>query len=78
MARLSAIERAFKVVGNQHALAAKLGVSDEAVRKWKRRVPAERVLEIESATNGVVTRHELRPDIYPEGNEAFEPHRKAS
>ncbi len=65
MARRSAIERAFDVLGSQHALAKRLKVSDEAVRKWKRRVPAERVLEIEEATGGAITRHELRPDIYP-------------
>jgi DNA-binding transcriptional regulator YdaS (Cro superfamily) len=65
MARRSAIERVFDVLGSQHALAEKLKVSDEAVRKWKRRVPAERVLEIEEATGGAITRHELRPDIYP-------------
>jgi DNA-binding transcriptional regulator YdaS (Cro superfamily) len=29
------------------------------------KVPAERVLSIESATDGAVTRHELRPDLYP-------------
>ncbi len=33
---------------------------------WRNRgVPAERVLEIEAATEGKVTRHELRPDLYP-------------
>jgi len=29
------------------------------------RVPAERVLAIENATDGVISRHELRPDLYP-------------
>ena len=53
------------MVGGKSARAAKLGVSREAVRKWKRRVPAERVLEIEAATDGEVSRHALRPDIYP-------------
>jgi len=34
---------------------------------WKRRgVPAVRVLAVEEATGGAVTRHELRPDIYGE------------
>lgn len=29
----------------------------------RRRIPAERVLEIEAATG--ISRHDLRPDIYP-------------
>jgi DNA-binding transcriptional regulator YdaS (Cro superfamily) len=29
------------------------------------KVPAERVLLIEAATGGRVSRHELRPDLYP-------------
>lgn len=59
------MQRVFGILGSQHALALKLGVSDEAVRKYKRKVPAERVLEIEAATGGQVSRHDLRPDLYP-------------
>lgn len=33
--------------------------------KGQRKIPAERVLDLERATNGKVTRHELRPDLYP-------------
>jgi len=39
-----------------------LGISSQAVSQWKR-VPAERVLDVERITG--VSRHELRPDIYP-------------
>ncbi len=60
------MDRACKIVGNQHELAQLLKVSDEAVRKWRlKRVPAERVLQIEKATKNEVTRHQLRPDLYP-------------
>lgn len=42
-----------------------LGVTGEAVRKWEHtRVPAERCRAIEQATNGAVTVHDLRPDIF--------------
>lgn len=46
-------------------LASRLGISYQAVQRWfvRGRVPAERVLAIEAATG--VSRHELRPDIYP-------------
>jgi len=37
-------------------------VRHQSIYSWKR-IPAERVLDIERATG--VPRHELRPDIYP-------------
>jgi DNA-binding transcriptional regulator YdaS (Cro superfamily) len=47
-------------------LANELGVTYQAVRKWERSgVPAERVLPIEVATDHLISRHELRPDLYP-------------
>lgn len=60
-----AICRAVRVAGGQSALARILHVTPQAVQKMcaRGRVPAERVLEIEKATG--VSRHELRPDIYP-------------
>lgn len=62
---MSAIGRAVERAGGQQALADACGVKYQAVQKWLRskRVPAERVLTIESATG--VSRHDLRPDIYP-------------
>ena len=64
---MDAIHRAVEQAGGQQALAQKLGVRYQAVQKWLRakRVPAERVLAIEEATGGLVSRHELRPDLYP-------------
>jgi DNA-binding transcriptional regulator YdaS (Cro superfamily) len=42
-----------------------LGVSTQAITNWKSvGVPAIHCLTIERATNGVVTRQELRPDDY--------------
>lgn len=62
-----AIERAAQLMGGQSALARKLGCTPQAVSKMcaTGRVPAERVLAIEEATGGAVTRHDLRPDLYP-------------
>lgn len=57
-----AVERA----GSQTDLGRICGVSQAAVWKWlhrSRRMPAERVLAAEAATD--VSRHDLRPDIYP-------------
>lgn len=49
------------------ALAKALGIERSAISQWKR-VPVNdkhnRVLEIERLTNGAVTRHEMRPDLF--------------
>lgn len=61
------VENACKAVGGQPNMAKLLGISEQAVSKWKRNgVPAERVLEIERLSDRRITRHELRPDLYPE------------
>lgn len=65
---MDALKAYLQKPGNsQAALAAKLGLSQPAVAKWFKRgqVPPGRVLKIEAATGGDVTRHELRPDLYP-------------
>lgn len=67
------IDKAADIIGSQTALAAVLGVSKGAVSQWKdedRRVPAAHCVAIERATNGAVTRRDLRPtdwqQIWPE------------
>lgn len=61
-ALLGAVEQA----GSQSALGRVCGVSQASVWKWlqsTKRLPAEYVLRVEAATG--VSRHHLRPDIYP-------------
>ncbi|MEJ6008655.1 transcriptional regulator [Novosphingobium aquae] len=63
-----ALEAAVKAMGSQQALADLCKVSQTAVWKWlqsSKRLPAEHVLLVEGATS--VSRHWLRPDIYPMG-----------
>ena len=63
---IEALGKALAVVGSQAALARLCEVSHTAVWKWiseKRVLPAEQVLKVESATG--VSRHDLRPDLYP-------------
>lgn len=62
---MTPIEQAVNIVGGQAALARVIGVSQPAVFKWVRngRPGAVYVLAIEKATG--VSRHDLRPDIYP-------------
>lgn len=45
-----------------------MGVTPGMVWQWlhdRRRIAAEQVIAIESATEGAVSRHDLRPDLYP-------------
>lgn len=43
-------------------IAKAIGLNKAAVYQW-RKVPAERVLDVERITG--VSRHDLRPDLYP-------------
>lgn len=43
-------------------------ITQGAISQWLNgRVPAERVLLLERATQGRLSRHDLRPDLYPRG-----------
>ena len=50
--------------GGPTALGNALGISPQAISQWGK-VPAERVLDVERITG--VSRHQLRPDLYPAG-----------
>lgn len=72
-----ALERAIKQTGGQAALARRLAVlTGKPIRQghvWAwlnrtHRVPAEIVLQVEQASG--VSRHDLRPDIYPRDSAA--------
>jgi DNA-binding transcriptional regulator YdaS (Cro superfamily) len=67
---MNPIERAVEAAGGAKALAQKFQISRQAVEKWieHKRIPAERVLEIEAASG--IPRHELRPDLYPQDSAA--------
>jgi DNA-binding transcriptional regulator YdaS (Cro superfamily) len=60
---------AIVAAGGTARLAATIGVSSQAISQWDR-VPVERVLQVERATNGQVSRQDLRPDIYPRETKA--------
>lgn len=61
-----ALQNAVDQAGSQSALARICGVSQTAVWKWlqsSKRLPAEYCLAVERETG--VSKHLLRPDIYP-------------
>lgn len=55
------VEQAAEKAGGVVALARELGIKHTALYSWKR-VPAERVLDVERISG--ISRHELRPDIF--------------
>jgi TorA maturation chaperone TorD len=60
--REGGLEQAIDAAGGIGALARALGISQPSVSNWHR-IPAERVLAVESLTG--VPRSTLRPDLYP-------------
>lgn len=62
------IHQVIDIVGGQTKLAAICGVTPQAVHKWVNadRVPADKVLVIEGAVGGQITRYQLRPDVFGE------------
>lgn len=65
---LNALQKAKEILGSEAALAELLGVTQPTINyafKKKGRAQAEWCLPIEEATNGQVTRHDLRPDLWP-------------
>lgn len=74
---MNALERAIEIVEGQSALARAIGdpIQQGHVWYWLREkggeVPAEHCAAIERATDGKVTRQDLRPDIF--GDKAGHP-----
>ena len=70
--QISAMHKACLVSGNQRQLSKLLGVTPVTVSLWcaGRTISPKRCVQIERATNGQVTRKDLRPDdwhlIWPE------------
>jgi DNA-binding transcriptional regulator YdaS (Cro superfamily) len=58
----TALERAIEAAGGLTKLATSLQITKQAVAQWDE-VPPLRVLEVERVSG--VSRHELRPDLYP-------------
>jgi TorA maturation chaperone TorD/DNA-binding transcriptional regulator YdaS (Cro superfamily) len=61
--RDAGLERAIDAAGGVAQLARKIGIAQPSVSNWNR-VPAQRVIAVESATG--VSRRVLRPDLYSE------------
>jgi len=63
-----ALQDAVAHLGNMSIVARAIGKTSQAVSKQMKhgkRVPAEWCIPLETATGGKITRHDLRPDLYP-------------
>jgi len=60
----NAMIKAIEVAGSRAAIAEICKITPQAVSQWHH-IPTRRVLAIEKALEGAVTRYEMRPDIYP-------------
>jgi DNA-binding transcriptional regulator YdaS (Cro superfamily) len=72
--KAAALDEAKKAVGGNTGLARALDgeITPQAISQWKQ-VPAERTIDVERVTG--ISRHRLRPDLYP--MPAAEPERAA-
>lgn len=62
-----ALQRAVEIVGGQTAMARICNVQQPHVWNWlnkSEKAPAEKVLAIEEATKGQISRYALRPDVF--------------
>lgn len=65
---IEALRAAKVILGSEAALADVVGVKQPSVNyilNKAERVPAEWCIPLERGTNGRITRHQLRPDLYP-------------
>lgn len=65
--------KTYTSIHSQRRLAEKLGVHFSLVSQWLSgvtNITPERAMQIETATNGAVSRSELRPDIWPKDEDA--------
>jgi len=70
----NSLEKAVDICGGQTALAKSINLTQPYIQNWLKRSngipPPEYCADIEKATNGLVTRRDLRPDdwqkIWPE------------
>jgi TorA maturation chaperone TorD len=69
MARDPGLEEAVRAMGGVDALARGLGITQPSVSSWHR-IPAARVLDVESLTG--ISRTVLRPDLYPQPDSSAE------
>ena len=62
LTREMGLQIAIKAAGSMRGLARLLDIAPQSIVRWKKGIPAERVIEVERVTG--VPRAVLRPDLY--------------
>lgn len=72
------VDRALELLGGPSAAAQRFldpatgrALTAWAVSKWRKRLPADRVIPLAEATGWRVTPHELNPGLYPNPNDGL-------
>lgn len=64
------IKRAARLIGSKAALARAINTTPQTVQHWlqghSKELPAWAAVRIDSATEGKIKKHELRPDLFDE------------
>lgn len=63
------VTQVVEAAGGAAALARHLGITSQAISQWSR-IPSDRVIPIERLLGGRLTRHDMRPDLYPQDERA--------
>lgn len=63
MTPTKALQQAIQHSGGHAAVAKAMRLSRQAVYKWAK-CPATRAIKLETMCGGVVSRHDLRPDVF--------------
>ena len=64
------VKKIISLAGNQQKLANLINVKRCTISAWvnrNKKVPSQHVLAIETALKNKISRHEIRPDLYPLG-----------
>ena len=75
---MDAIVKVVKILRTKSAIAFALGITPQAISKWKGGVPSDQVLKIAQACAWQVTPHELRPDLYPHPEDGLPAERRGN
>ena len=59
---LPILKESIRRAGGMTAFARSIGLTRSAVYQWRRRIPAERVIDVEAVTG--IPRERLRPDLF--------------
>jgi DNA-binding transcriptional regulator YdaS (Cro superfamily) len=71
---VEAVAEAINLIGGDSAVARLLNIRPWAVSKWRKALPAHRVIWLAEKTGWQKTPHQLCPTLYPNADDGIPPH----